>query len=122
LPEWFTGEPRQAEIDAYKGPVSMPSEPAANAPWPNLADVPERPVPKMTPVDRQNEIKSLKEENTAGQAAIKNFNATATPAPKAQPVAEPVKKKTKKKNQKPAELVPPVFTPAPSPASPETAQ
>lgn len=52
----------------------MPPEPAEEAEYPNLADVPPRPQPMLTPVEREEEVESLKQENQEGQKAIRNYN------------------------------------------------
>jgi hypothetical protein len=75
LPKWISGEPTQAEIDSYSGPIAMPQAPAGDTTYPNLADVPERPKPILSPADRQSEMEKLKQENVEGQEAIRDYNA-----------------------------------------------
>jgi hypothetical protein len=103
LPKWFTGEPTQAEINAYNGPLKMPGELPENVPFPNLADVPPRPVPKVASADQKNEIAALEKDNAEGQAAVAAFVEESKPKPpvvKAKPVIEPKKKKKKKASKK----------------------
>jgi hypothetical protein len=80
LPKWISGEPTQAEIDSYSGPIAMPPAPPDDAAYPNLADVPSRPQPRLTPAERAAETESLKQENLEGQEAIRQYSGqTLTP-------------------------------------------
>jgi hypothetical protein len=72
LPKWLSNEPTREELAAYKGPIDIP--PAdGNAAYPNLADVPKRPV--LTPVkDQQALVDQLQADNVAGKAAIADYS------------------------------------------------
>jgi hypothetical protein len=69
----MSGEPTQAEISSYHGPIAMPAPPAPGTPYPNLADVPPRPTPMLTPAQRAEEVARLKKENAEGQQAINDY-------------------------------------------------
>ncbi len=56
----------------------MPGAPAADAAYPNLADVPPRPTPSLSQARRKDEIRRLKEENIEGQASIKTLSASSS--------------------------------------------
>lgn len=73
LPKWITGEPTRAEIAAAPQPVPLPPQPASDAPYPNLADVPPRPQPQLNDQQRAAEMDELKKENATGQAEIQQY-------------------------------------------------
>lgn len=49
----------------------MPQADVAGKPWPNLGDVPERPVFSMTPEQRLALTEEMKEKNKEGLAQVK---------------------------------------------------
>jgi hypothetical protein len=98
LPQWFSGEPTRAELDAYKGPIAMPAIDTAEKEWPNLADVPERPTVLLQPAEKAALIAELKAKNTQGNNQVDVFNGKALPPLK--PTIKSALKKSKKKKKK----------------------
>ncbi len=109
-PQWISGEPTKEQLDAYKGPIPMPDSKTEGKSWPNLADVPARPKVILAEPQKDALVAEMKEENAAGLAEIKAYNA-ANPSivkPIAKPVIKPapkpvVKKVVKKKKKKKAD-------------------
>lgn len=99
-PQWLSGEPSKEQLDAYKGPISMPSQDSSGKPWPNLADVPERPKVILQDDKKDILVTEMKDMNVQGLEEIEAYNKGIKPALKStpkKPAPKAIKKKQKKK-------------------------
>jgi hypothetical protein len=100
MPRWLTGEPPRAEIESYQGPIAMPPVTVEEKSWPNLADVPPRPVLLMKPDEKAELAAELRQENAVGQAAVADYAHASAPEQSVKKPAAKQKKSKKKKAQK----------------------
>lgn len=80
LHKWLTGLPNAEDI-AYTGPLAMPATSPQGKPWPNLADVPEKPKPLMSVAEDKKKLAEMTQENAAGEQAIADYNRLNPPPP-----------------------------------------
>lgn len=102
-PQWLSGEPTRAELDAYKGPIPMPNPDTTGKTWPNLADVPNRPNIILPDEKKDVLVTEMKAENKKGLAEIDAYNKGLKPeikSPLKKPILKTPKKPIKKNSNK----------------------
>lgn len=95
-PQWITGEPTREQLDAYQGPIPMPNPNSDGKEWPNLADVPKRPVIILPDDKKSLLITEMKDNNMQGLQEIADYNKGIQPNLKPAPKQKTVTKKKKK--------------------------
>lgn len=78
-PKWISGEPTRAELESYQGPIAMPPLDTSDKPYPNLADVPERPKIATTPAERAATRNDMQADNEYGQSLVDTYQRGAAP-------------------------------------------
>ncbi len=93
-PQWISGEPTREQLDDHKGLIPMPDTDPRGKSWPNLADVPERPMVILKDKQKDELVTEMKNKNADGLNDIETYKKSVRPA--VSPAPKTVARKTVK--------------------------